>query len=1051
MAQAVYTPYVFNTLAGICGNEAGPGAAVSLNNPKAVASDAAGNIYFADSSFRILKATPDGVVSTLAGSAGVRGSADGIRAAASFSNPNSLAVDGAGNVYVADGDAIRKVTPGGVVTTIAGTSGVAGSADGTGAAALFNVPMGVAVDSGGTVYVADSFNNTLRRIAPDGGVTTVAGTPGVKGSADGTGSSARFFTPDGIAVDRGGTVYVADFSNDTIRKVTAGGVVTTLAGTAGAVGSADGTGAAARFSLPASLTIDADGNLCVVDGDVGSIRRITPDGSVTTLFGGSLLGAVEPGATARLIGVGSLALDPAGDLFAADSGANVLWKITPAGGVTGFVGVSNGYGSADGTGASARFSNPRGAAVDPNGNLYVADPRNNVIRRIAPGGVTTTIAGTSSTVGGSADGTGASAQFNFPTGAAVDSSGNVYVADTGNCTIRKMTPAGAVTTLAGTAGSIGSADGAGPAARFANPEGLAVDPSGNVYVADSGNDTIRKITPSGAVTTLAGTAGSFGSADGTGAAAQFNCPVALAVDSTGNLYVADTATFINHGVYANDMIRKVTPGGVVTTLAGAPYTIINVFVPGNASPVTSADGIGAAARFGDPTGVAVDSGGNVYVADAANDTIRRVTPGGAVTTIAGTSGVVGFEDGAGSAARFSGPSGIAVDRSGNVYITDSGNNAIRVGAVNRAPSVPTEPSISSVQGSQTIAQGATVVFKVPTGNSPAPTYQWYFNGEPVAGATLPTLVVTGANEENEGYYDCLATNPLGVSTNSATLAVVTTTDPGRLVNLSCRANAGTGSKALIAGFVVGGTGTAGPQTLLVRASGPALAPFAVTGFLPDPEIQLISSNSTSVVATNNGWAGSSLVTSTAAAVGAFAWANPGSQDSALVETLPAGPYTAVVSGAGGDSGITLAEIYDGTPAGTTSPLSSHLVNISARAQVGRGANVLIAGFVIGGTTPKTVLIRVSGPALAAFGVSGLLADPQLQLNNPEGVITSNTGWLGDAQVAAAAAAVGAFPWGASPTADSAVLITLPPGAYTAQVSGASGDAGVALVEVYGVD
>ena len=251
---------------------------------------------------------------------------------------------------------------------------------------------------------------------------------------------------------------------------------------------------------------------------------------------------------------------------------------------------------------------------------------------------------------------------------AVDSAGNVYVADTDNDTIRKVTPGGVVTTLAGLAGSSGSADGTGSAARFGQPCGVAVDSAGNVYVADSGNHTIRKVTPGGVVTTLAGLAGSSGSADGTGSAARFNVPCGVAVDSAGNVYVADGG---------NWTIRKVTPGGVVTTLAGL------------AGSWGSADGAGSAARFYCPQGVAVDSAGNVYVADSGNKTIRKVTLGRVVSTLAGLSGSSGSAEGTGSAARFYWPQGVAVDSAGGVYVADSNNNTIRFGTTNTCPDAPT--------------------------------------------------------------------------------------------------------------------------------------------------------------------------------------------------------------------------------------------------------------------------------------------------------------------------------------------------------------------------
>jgi hypothetical protein len=455
-----------------------------------------------------------------------------------------------------------------------------GSADGTGAAARFSFPEGVATDGAGNVYVADTANATIRKITPTGVVTTLAGTAGMTGSADGTGAAARFSFPEGVATDSAGNVYVADNANATIRKITPTGVVTTLAGTAGMSGSTDGTGAAARFSNPIGVGTDGAANVYVADGS--TIRKVTPSGAVTTLAGSPTV-----------------------------------------------------IGSADGTGDAAGFYSPSGVTTDSAGAVYVADTFNDIIRSITPAGVVTTMAGTAG-MGGSIDGTGAAARFSIPTGVATDSAGNVYVADSGiwtgglgeinygNHIIRKITPTGVVTTLAGTAEMSGSADGTGAAARFNTPLGVATDSAGNVYVADTYNSTIRKITSAGVVTTLAGTAGMTGSNDGTGAAARFNYPTGVTVDVTGNVYVADTR---------NDIIRKITPAGAVTTLAGM------------AGMNGSSDGTGAAARFDSPSGVAVDSAGNLYVADTNNSTIRKITSAGVVTTVVGRPGENGFVPG----------------------------------------------------------------------------------------------------------------------------------------------------------------------------------------------------------------------------------------------------------------------------------------------------------------------------------------------------------------------------------------------------------------------
>jgi sugar lactone lactonase YvrE len=569
--------------------------------------------------------------------------------AARFNSPDGVAVDGAGNLYVTDSrnHTIRKITPAGVVTTLAGSVGLSGSEDGVGAAARFGGPSGLAVDSVGNIFVVDTGNETIRKITPAGLVTTLAGTAGLSGSADGTGAAARFNYPQGVAVDGEGNVFVTDAGNDTIRKITPAGVVTTLAGTAGFSGSLDGTGDAARFDSPRDVVVDGAGNILVGDwGGKGAIRKITPAGVVTTLAG-----------TEGLVGsADGLALDGAGNVFVADSINNTIQEVTVAGVVTTLAGTAGLEGSADGAGAAARFNNPCGVAVDGAGNVFIADARNNTIRKVTPAGAVTTLAGTADLLSGSADGAGAVARFDNPSGVAVDGTGSLFVVDFGNNTIRKVTPAGVVTTLAGTAGLEGNADGTGADARFYQPRGLAVDGAGNLFVADVGNSTIRKITPDGVVTSLAGAGGPYGSADGTGAAARFSMPTDVAVDGAGNVFVADS----NNGT-----IRKITPSGVVSTFAGS------------AGQYGSKDGTGAAARFAGPIGLAADGVGNLFVVDFGNNTIRKVTPGGVVSTLAGSAGQYGSTDGTGAEARFYYPSGVAVDGAGNVFVADDGNNAIR--------------------------------------------------------------------------------------------------------------------------------------------------------------------------------------------------------------------------------------------------------------------------------------------------------------------------------------------------------------------------------------
>jgi hypothetical protein len=394
---------------------------------------------------------------------------------------------------------------------------------------------------------------------------------------------------------------------------------------------------------------------------------------------------------------------------------------------------------------------------------------------------------------------------------------------------------------------------------------------------------------------------------------------------------------------------------------------------------------------------------------------------------------------------------VALDASG----TTIGTSAPSSGPF--PPVFPTQPV------SQTIAAGRTVVFTALAAGA-SPSYQWLFNGTPLSdgpfqGATLsgsagPTLLIRGTTPANAGAYSCVASNFGKAATSvTAALAVVAPPDAGLLIDVACRSAVSAAAGPLIVGFNSGGAGTSGPQSLLIRASGPSLSQFGVPGVLADPNLQLFGAGG--LVASNDGWAGNPTIAETSSMVGAFAFESPTSLDAALDESLAAGPYTEVISGASGDSGIALGEVFDATPEGGRAASTPRLINLSGRSQAGTGAQALIVGFVVGGSASETVLIRASGPALAPFGVPGVLTDPVLTLyqSNPDGsstMIGSNTGWNADPQIASVAASVGAFSWGALPTADSALLITLPPGVYTAAIVGASGDTGTALGEIYEV-
>ncbi len=608
-------------------------------------------------------------------------------------------------------------------------------------------------------------------------------------------------------------------------------------------------------------------------------------------------------------------------------------------------------GSTDGPRNTALFSSPAGVAVDKNGTVYVADADNHTIRKISSGGVST-LAGLAG-VAGSANGTGSAARFSAPTGVAVDSALNVYVADSDNNTIRKITSAGVVTTLAGTPGLTGSANGTGGVARFFGPRGVAVDSALNVYVADTFNHTIRKITPAGVVTTLAGVAGFTGSTNGTGSAARFSGPRGVAVDSSSNVYVADTS---------NNTIRKITPAAVVSTLAGAAGTI------------GSSDGPGTSARFFTPIGLTVNVAGTLFVADADNQLIRKVTAGAVVTTLGGLPRTAGSTDGTGSSARFNSPQGAAVDGTGKVYIGDTGNNTIRLGTTLTPPPTPTPtvtptatptptpsptpatailanistrlsvqtgdnvliggfiingsvpkkvlirglgPSLTSVpnrmpnprlelhQGSPTIAENDD--WQTPPANcdpakiscaSPGDIPSGFRPSDPRESAIFATLP--------PGAYTVVM-QPSGNTATGVGLVEVYDFDDSsvnaQLKNLSTRGIVQTGDNVMIGGFITSGGN--GFTEVVIRAVGPSLLP-GIANALANPTLELRNGNGV-LMRSNDDWQDDAAQ---AAAIQAADLAPTNDLESAIFARLPAGGYTAIVAGKNRTTGVALVEVYN---------------------------------------------------------------------------------------------------------------------------------------------
>jgi sugar lactone lactonase YvrE len=641
------------------------GADARFNGLNGLAWDGAGNLYVGDNYAirKIVLAT--GAVTTVAGVLGTSGFANGVGATARFTGPGQIAWDGAGNLYVGDNDVIRKVVVAtGAVSTVAGSPGQFMVVDGVGAQARFWYPEGIAVDGAGNLYVSDAGGGTIRRLVlATGEVTTIAGAAGTVGSVDGTGSAARFDSPDHLALDGAGNLYVADRLNATIRKVAlASGEVTTIAGAAGMHGSADGAGTSARLAEPDGLVFDGAGNLFFSDRGNTAVRKITLATSAVTTVAGSwgMSGSTDGvGPAARFALPVGLASDGAGNLYVSDADSYAVRKIVLAtASVTTVAGSASKRGSTDGAGAAARFSTPLRVAEDGAGNLFVASDF--AIRKVAlPGGEVTTFAGDSGTYG-TTDGRGTAARFRTIRGLVSDKAGTLYVADSGNYTIRKVDlGTGMVTTIAGTAQMPGSADGTGATARFDNPYGLALD-GGNLYVADSTASTLRKVDlATRAVTTFAGAYREARTVDAAGTDARFYFPEDLTAAGDGNFYVADTGS--------NIIRRVVIATAQVTTLAGLA----------NISGGTT-DGVGGAARFASPRAITADGAGNLYAADLAGPTIRKVvTATGAVTTVIGVPGRLGAKEGPLPAA-LNQPIGLAFLYTGDLAIVDAAENAVLI-------------------------------------------------------------------------------------------------------------------------------------------------------------------------------------------------------------------------------------------------------------------------------------------------------------------------------------------------------------------------------------
>jgi sugar lactone lactonase YvrE len=578
-------------------------------------------------------------------------------------DPNSIARDSAGNLYIADvaDNRIRKISNG-IITTYAGTGLPGYSGDrGPATAAQLSGPVNIAMDSKDNLFIADRDNFVVRRVSPDGIINTVAGN-GQRGfGGEGGTATAATLEPAAVATDARGNLYIADYTNR-IVKVDSNGILTIIAGT-GKSGSAPNNSAAVAgpVGLVISMATDAHGNLYFADYANFFVRKIDANGIVTTVAGMGGQGYIDEDipATEALILPAGIALDASGNtLYVSDLYLDVIRKVDLVAGIIETVVGSGsvGFSGESGQASLINLNFPTGILVDPSGAVYFADRFNFRIRKLVQFQVTT-VAGTNS-----GDGKSATAAFlNFPTGVAIDATNHLGIADDGNVEFRVATLGGSITS----AGQVN-----GP------PLAAAVDSSGNFFVADS-EPLVLKITPSGTTVKVAGNGTDAYDGDQSPAVgASISSPTGVAVDTAGNVYITD---------FIHNRVRKVTAAtGIITTIAG------------NGSPVFTKDDVPATSTGIDPYDVAVDAAFNVYIADQINNRIRKISTDRTITTVAGN-GSPGYSGDGGYAidAQLSLPSGIALDRTGNLYIADFGNSVVRL--------VTTGGLIRTIAGNGTIA------------------------------------------------------------------------------------------------------------------------------------------------------------------------------------------------------------------------------------------------------------------------------------------------------------------------------------------------------------
>ncbi len=1091
-AAGIITRFAGSGVAGYSGDN-GAATAANIKGPWDIAMDASGNLFVSDAlNHRIRKISTAGIITTVAGTGTAGYSGDGAAASvAQINTPTGIAIDATGNMYIAElyGHRVRKITPAGIISTIAGT-GVSGySGDGAAAtAAKMYQPAYVRPDNAGNIIVTDNGNHRIRIINSAGIISTIAGT-GLAGNTgdNGAATAATLNYPGGIVYDGAGNLYIADNSNSRVRKINGAGIITAVAGTGVAGFSGDGAAAtAAKLNLCSNLAFDVSGNLLITDYSNNRIRKVNPAslsvgpitgtlslcvGTTATLsnsFSGGvwsssatgvatigsasgIVTSIAPGTAtisysassgcyasavvnvvsgmSAITGASTVAISSSITLANATPGG--IWSssntgVATVGSSTGIVsgvavGTTNitysfslgcyatklvtvtnpvpspyyittiagtgvsGYSGDGGQATAAMVSFQWGVRHDASGNLYVMDYVNNRIRKIAPTGIITTIAGTG-VAGSTGDGGPATAaNIKTPVDLLFDAAGNIIFTDFGNHKIRKISTSGIISTIAGTGATGYSGDGgAATAATFYYPSTITLDAAGNLYIADEWNNRIRKINSSGIISTIAGNgptgfmSGGYGGDGGAATAAQISFPTDIKLDMAGNIIFCDNA---------NKRIRKITPSGIISTIAGT-----------GVAGLSGDGGAATAARLNTPEGLYIDANSNIFFSDIVNARIRKVNALGIISTVAGATTTHADNYCSLVGAGIVSPTGVSVDSRGNIYFSDRGGSRIRKIAINLAPSFNNgkSQSYSFCGSSGAIPMNAPLavtdsdrsqslvwsILTVPANGTLIAAFSGTSNGStttPVGCSYTPTIGFTGTDSFSVVVTDCMGasdTTMIRVTLNSGATPItgVPTVCIANTTTLSNSATGGTWVSSNSAVATIGSisgivSGVAAGTSTITYQLGVGCSPTVVVTVTPVPGV-ISGSSSVNVGAT---------ITLTNTTTGGV-WSSSNTGVAAV------GSATGVVSGVSAGTSTITYSLASGCFALTTVTVNSVVLAITGPSVVCESSAITLTSATPGGiwTSANTAIATVgsisgivtgvsSGTALISYTISGTTA------------------------------------------------------------------------------